>query len=423
MKKVVFLLPGVGIVGGINVIFEHASRINRRGNFEVYIATPRKISYDEIKWHPEYENLKKIKFGIYDDFKDIYFDAAIATWWETVYYLDKINSKKYIYFNQSIESRFYSERDFITKKYADSTYFLNLDIITEATWIKNYLFNNYHIIAKLVKNGIRKDVYNLQGNCVSPRVKNRLRVLVEGSLELPLKNCERTLEICKQSKADEIWLLTTSEIKSHHCADRVFAQVPVKATAEIYRSCDVIVKLSYVEGMFGPPLEMFHCGGTAIVYDVSGHDEYIKHKYNALVVKTGDEKKVIESINILKDNELLLKKLKEGAIETANKWPDWEDSSMNFEKCLDEIIKQETNFNNQHSISFKINHFKEWYNYCNRYLEYLEHTRGELNAVYNSKKWRIAVKLEKIARKTGLIYVVKGMLKVYFFVKKTLKGK
>jgi len=53
----------------------------------------------------------------------------------------------------------------------------------------------------------------------------------------------------------------------------------------------------------------------------------------------------------------------------------------------------------------------------------LEHTRGELNAVYNSKKWRIAVKLEKIARKTGLIYVVKGMLKVYFFVKKTLKGK
>ena len=53
----------------------------------------------------------------------------------------------------------------------------------------------------------------------------------------------------------------------------------------------------------------------------------------------------------------------------------------------------------------------------------LEHTRGELNAVYNSKKWRIAVKLEKIARKTGLIYVVKGMLGVYFFVKKLLKGR
>lgn len=51
----------------------------------------------------------------------------------------------------------------------------------------------------------------------------------------------------------------------------------------------------------------------------------------------------------------------------------------------------------------------------------LEHTRGELNAVYNSYKWQIAVKLEKIARKTGLIYVAKGMLKVYFFMKKFLK--
>jgi hypothetical protein len=31
----------------------------------------------------------------------------------------------------------------------------------------------------------------------------------------------------------------------------------------------------------------------------------------------------------------------------------------------------------------------------------LEHTQGELNAVYNSKKWRIAVKLEKLPVKQG----------------------
>jgi FMN phosphatase YigB (HAD superfamily) len=63
--------------------------------------------------------------------------------------------------------------------------------------------------------------------------------------------------------------------------------------------------------------------------------------------------------------------------------------------------------------------------YFDRMLYYgeLEHTRGELNAVYNSKKWRIAVKLEKIARKTGLIYVVKGILNVYFFMKNLMKRK
>ena len=62
-------------------------------------------------------------------------------------------------------------------------------------------------------------------------------------------------------------------------------KITCHADSGIYRSCDVIVKLSYVEGMFGPPLEMFHCGGTSIVYDVTGHDEYIVHGKNGLVAK------------------------------------------------------------------------------------------------------------------------------------------
>jgi len=92
------------------------------------------------------------------------------------------------------------------------------------------------------------------------------------------KNVEKTIELCLQSDADEIWLLTSTEISEYPGVDKCFSRVAIEKTPEIYRSCDVLVKLSYVEGMFGPPLEMFHCGGTAIVYDVTGHDEYIKHK-------------------------------------------------------------------------------------------------------------------------------------------------
>lgn len=76
-------------------------------------------------------------------------------------------------------------------------------------------------------------------------------------------------------------------------------------------------------------------------------------------------------------------------------------------------------------FSFKMADFYQYTGWGELFekIHELEHTRGELNAVYNSYKWQIAVKLEKIARKTGLIYVVKGMLRVYFFVKKLLKGK
>ncbi len=78
-------------------------------------------------------------------------------------------------------------------------------------------------------------------------------------------------------------------------------KIPVESTPVIYRSCDVLLKLSKVEGMFGPPLEMFHCGGTAITYDVTGSEEYLVSGRNSLVVPMDDEKAVADSRAIPED--------------------------------------------------------------------------------------------------------------------------
>ena len=91
--------------------------------------------------------------------------------------------------------------------------------------------------------------------------------------------------------------------------------------------------------MFGPPLEMFHCGGTSIVYDVTGHDEYIVHDKNGLVVKTDEDEKVVEYINKLKDDKKYLNKLKKEAIKTAKAWVSWEESSMNFYETVKKVNK------------------------------------------------------------------------------------
>ena len=88
--------------------------------------------------------------------------------------------------------------------------------------------------------------------------------------------------------------------------NKCFSRIPIHKTAEIYRSCDVLVKLSYVEGMFGPPLEMFHCGGTAIVYDVTGHEEYIEDGKNAIVVKKDNEEEVVSWLKKLKCDPVFL---------------------------------------------------------------------------------------------------------------------
>src|SRR5436305_5002119 len=93
--------------------------------------------------------------------------------------------------------------------------------------------------------------------------------------------------------------------------------------------------------MFGPPLEMFHCGGTAVVYNVTGHDEYIVNNENAVVLASGDERGAIAAVNELKRRPLLLTRLKQGALATANEWPDWKDVSPEFHRAVKAIAETE----------------------------------------------------------------------------------
>ena len=98
--------------------------------------------------------------------------------------------------------------------------------------------------------------------------------------------------------------------------------------------------------MFGPPLEMFHCGGTAITYNVSGYDEYLKHNYNSLIAKIGqnEEEAVIQYINSLVDDPELLAKLKRNALKTAEKWPNWPHSSQEFYEAVLKLSKNEYSY-------------------------------------------------------------------------------
>ena len=350
--KIIMTLGSPAIGGGTNVILEHASKMKENGE-DVYIVTEKKVKPKEYSWHTK-ANL--LKWVTYKEIKNKKFDIAIATWWRTVYDLYKINADKYMYFVQSIESRFYKDSEVGLKMLANMTYLLNLNVITEANWIKKYLEKNYNNKVLLVRNGIRKDLFSING----PTYKkcNGLRVLVEGPIDVPFKNVPKTIELVNKSKADEIWLLTSSNIKEYPNVDKVFSKVPMRDCAKIYRSCDVIVKLSYVEGMFGPPLEMFHCGGTSIVYNVTGYDEYIKNNKNSIVVKMNEEEKVIDAINSLKDVEKLTF-LKKNAIKTADKWIDWDTSSNQFHKSVLELYKETSP--TQRDLEVKSKHFMNIY--------------------------------------------------------------
>jgi hypothetical protein len=325
------------ISGGTYVIFEHALYLQSVGA-DVTMVPMEPVSAVNTCWHPA---LGRLTFKTFDEVVGTRFDLAMATWWRTIYELHRIEASQYCYFVQSIESWFYPDEDVAVRNLANSTYLFGLPTITEANWIQAHLRDQFEIGAYLVKNGCSKAVYRTDGPAESPRTVGRLRVLVEGPLGVDFKNIARTIALLRKTVADEIWLLTISQISSYPGVERVYSRLPAYDCAKIYRSCDVLVKLSYVEGMFGPPLEMFHCGGTSVVYNVTGHDEYIVNDRNALVVPSGDENGAIAAVNALKRQPELLSRLKQGALATAQRWPDWTDVSPQFHRALAAIIDKE----------------------------------------------------------------------------------
>ncbi len=336
--RICFLVGSVDISGGTYVIFQHADYLCSVGH-EVTLGIQNPFDAQTTAWHPSAKNLTLLNFN---EASKLEYDVVIATWWKTALELPLFKSSQYAYFVQSIESWFYPENEIALKQLVDSTYTLPLHFVSEATWIKNYLQSTYQQSTTLVKNGIRKDLYRPSGPVVAPRFNDgRIRVLVEGPFGVHFKNTGRTIKIVKRAKPSEIWLLTSSELNWMPGVDRVFSRVPINEVPAIYRSCDVIVKLSYIEGMFGPPLEAFHCGGTAIVYEVTGHDEFIRHGINGLVAPKDNEEIVVKFIQKLKKEPAYLRQLKSSALETANNWMSWNESSEKFRQWVESLEKSD----------------------------------------------------------------------------------
>ncbi|WP_312417938.1 glycosyltransferase [Shinella sp.] len=332
--RVCFLVGSIAISGGTYVIFQHASHLQNSG-YDVTLAVQEPFTETTAAWHDQGKSLRCIPF---DQARAEAFDLVIATWWKTALELASFNAPRYGYFVQSIESRFYPEHERPLRALVDATYRLPVSYITEAAWILQHLKHSFGQEASLVRNGIRKDIYTGTGPAATPRSAGNPRVLIEGHFNIAFKNTALALRLAKRAGAKDIWVMTGSPVKSLPGVSRVFSRIPIHKTPEIYRSCDILVKLSTVEGMFGPPLEIFHCGGTALVFDVTGYDEYIEDGMNATVVRDRDIEQVVAALRRMLSDRQHLETLKQGAQATAATWPDWKHSSEMFAQWVENAL-------------------------------------------------------------------------------------
>src|SRR6185503_18797741 len=123
-------------------------------------------------------------------------------------------------------------------------------------------------------------------------------------------------------------------------ADRVAGPVTQPELATAYAESDVLLKLSRVEGMFGPPLEGFHMGATCVVSAVTGHDEYVEHGENGLVVEWDDVRGTSNALDLLARDRMLLHRLRWGALATARGWPSWDQQATVMAAALREVARR-----------------------------------------------------------------------------------
>jgi glycosyltransferase involved in cell wall biosynthesis len=324
--KVAFLVNDLALSGGVGVVISHARRLSGLEGWDVTLVLVREE--ETASWHG-YEHLPHLHVRTREQALAERYDIAVATWWETTFSLFELESERYAYFVQSLEDRFY-HHDEAQRLGAALTFDLPVSFITEARWIADTLAGmRPDAPCQLVRNGIDKDIF-APPDSIPVRSEGPLRILVEGMPTSWFKGVhEATDAAAAMSEPHHVTVVTPDRkaLGDVH-ADEVIGPISHREMAERYGMADVVLKLSRVEGMFGPPLEGFHRGATCVVTPVTGHEEYVEHGWNGLLTDWDDLCGTARQLDLLARDPDLLHFLRSNALETARAWPSWDQSSQ-----------------------------------------------------------------------------------------------
>ena len=81
-------------------------------------------------------------------------------------------------------------------------------------------------------------------------------------------------------------------------------------------------------------------GATCVVTPVTGHEEYVEHGENGLVVEWDDVRGTSRALDLLARDRALLHRLRWGALATARGWPSWEQQGTVMAAALREVARR-----------------------------------------------------------------------------------
>jgi glycosyltransferase involved in cell wall biosynthesis len=331
-------MQDIQLSGGVGVVVEHASQLNRHHGFDCSLVLTR----EDDRPHWGYRGLQEVPvLGLHEAATQS-FDVAVATWWQTTSALYQVPAGRYVYFLQLLEDSTYPNDESAVRLAASLTTALPVRFVTEARWIADTVAalqpGNR---ALYVRNGIAKDVFRSPERVAVAGGDEPLRIVIEGSRHLPHKGVDDALRaVALMRESRHVTLVTPHAGEPAEGADETVSALSHPQMAQLLGASHVMLKLTRVEGMYGPPLEAFHMGATCVTTPVTGHDEYVRHDHNAVVVGWDDPHGTARALDALARDRARLHRLRHNALVTARAWPSWEQSSRFMALALRTIVAE-----------------------------------------------------------------------------------
>lgn len=391
--RICFLLSAFSRSGGVNAVLQHSRWLHEDHGFEITLALLDDAMPAETHGAEEFAEIVLLR----DLDAQQPFDIAIATYWETAFWIHNIPAQRYAHFLQSLEDRFFPART-PARTLARISEGLPLAIVTEATWIAETMRAvRGDEAVLLVRNGIDKDVFPPL-EAPPERADGPLRIVVEGHPDVWFKSVPEAKAVLERMTApfEAVFVVPDPAAYGPTLGDIGKAEGPLtgEQLCDRYEWADVILKLSRVEGMFGPPLEAFHRGATCVVWPVTGHDEYIVHGENGIVVDWDDLAGTARWLDILAGDRALLDRLQRSALATARRWPDWRSAAAEMSDALKSLAARPAAVN-AHELALMSESIRAAMGQLDRYAGAMGLMEGDWSPSHH-RVWELEAEIERM---------------------------
>ena len=356
--KITFVLPTVGMSGGIKVVAIYAKMLADKGHKVTLVSPPAQQPklFNKVKsllkgkgWlKPKSTNSHIDGLGLNHQVLETYrpvtdkdlpdADAVVASWWETAEWVHALNPSKgaKVYFIQHHEVF-----DFLPVERAAATYRLPMHKVVIAQWLLDIMYHEYgEPDLDLVPNSVDKQQFFAEprGKQPVPTIGFLFAYAGFKGVDVTLKAIQKLKQSVPNLRVISFGAFMPDTFPEWDNSIEFYLSPAQNHIRNLYAQCDVWMTASRTEGFNLPAMEAMACR-TPIVSTKAGWPMEAIHSYENGVLTEVDDvdalAKGAEWVLSLSDSDW--KKLSFKVYDTLAE-SSWEHSTMLFEQALQHAI-------------------------------------------------------------------------------------